>query len=232
MVIAGIDGCKAGWICAIQDLSNNSITVETIDKIDDVKTLDPAPELSVIDIPIGLELDNDREADLCARKLLGPQRGRSVFPAPIRPVLVASSYLEARNISINHLNKSITIQTWSLLPKIPEFDDHINADMNNVTYLLEGHPEVSFYYMNSNQPMKYKKKSKEGRLERYILLCQEFGFNVNILLPKPKKRFSKDDFYDAMALLWSCKRVHQNEHVSLPQNRPKDAMGIPMCIVG
>ena len=52
------------------------------------------------------------------------------------------------------------------------------------------------------------------------------------------KRAGLDDFYDALACLWTAQRVHRfSEGLpgetcrSMPDNAPRDASGLPMRIV-
>src|SRR5690348_3561001 len=94
-MIAGVDGCKDGWLAAC--LSDDGvIDLRFIDRVEDLIG-HSGPRLLVIDIPIGLMERSPRAADQAARRLL---KGRSscVFNAPIRPILEASSYREANRI--------------------------------------------------------------------------------------------------------------------------------------
>ena len=86
MFVAGIDGCRGGWVSFRVDLASLNTSVELIDlphilrnKPDDIAIL-------AIDIPIGL-LESPRACDKAARKLLGQPRGSSVFPAALPPRL-------------------------------------------------------------------------------------------------------------------------------------------------
>jgi predicted RNase H-like nuclease len=96
--IAGLDGCKKGWIalyCAIEKSIIESCVVTSVEElfaaIDDLAVL-------AIDIPIGLTESGPRQCDVMARREIGP-RASSVFPAPIRAVLEAMTYGEANRIS-------------------------------------------------------------------------------------------------------------------------------------
>jgi predicted RNase H-like nuclease len=74
-------------------------------------------------MPIGLPERGPRACDLEARRLLGPGRASSVFPAPIRPVLVATSYDDACQIRLQVEGKKLSRQAWVIVPKIREVDD-------------------------------------------------------------------------------------------------------------
>src|SRR5690348_2560996 len=84
-------------------------------------------DLVAVDVPIGLLSAYEtggRACDRAARKLLR-NRGSSVFPAPVHPVLTAKSYDEAcaRSLASSACRKKISKQTFGILPKIREVDE-------------------------------------------------------------------------------------------------------------
>ena len=74
-----------------------------------------------IDIPIGLPESGPRRADVEARRRVGPRRN-SVFPAPARAVLGATTYAEACARSRQVSGKAISKQLFNILGKIAEVD--------------------------------------------------------------------------------------------------------------
>lgn len=85
MRVIGIDGCKAGWICvAIEDDQAEHWVAR---RFEDVLLREPAADLILVDIPIGLlEGGTEHRApDAAARRLLGGKRASSVFTSPVRP---------------------------------------------------------------------------------------------------------------------------------------------------
>ena len=91
MWLAGIDGCPAGWIVVLvstgEDTEHQLVLCRNLEAI---LCLEPAPEIIVIDIPIGLldgYVPGGRDCDRESRKLLGQPRGSSVFSAPSRASL-------------------------------------------------------------------------------------------------------------------------------------------------
>ena len=63
-----------------------------------------------VDIPIGLRDDTPapRSCDTAARKLLGRNRASSVFPAPIRAILLEQSHSDATSKSRRLTGKGIS----------------------------------------------------------------------------------------------------------------------------
>lgn len=96
ILVAGVDGTPEGWAVVIVESGRSAIRkVAALSHI-----FDGAEDFDIVavDVPIGL-LDaykvGGRACDRAARKLLGRPRGSSVFPAPVRPVLTATSWEDA-----------------------------------------------------------------------------------------------------------------------------------------
>src|ERR1700683_520300 len=97
MFVAGVDGCRAGWIAFKLDLASLTTSVEVVDLPAWLRKRPPDLAFPGIDIPIGL-LNGPRTCDKAARKLLGPRRS-SVFPAPCRASLWANNHAEASAVN-------------------------------------------------------------------------------------------------------------------------------------
>ena len=102
-----------------------------------------ATEVLAVDIPIGLLDLGSRECDLVARKHLGPIRGRSVFPAPIRPMLGASSHQDACAIGRTIEGRGLTLQAWNIAPKISEVDQLLRESPGYRGVVREVHPRLA-----------------------------------------------------------------------------------------
>ena len=76
-VAAGVDGCKAGWVCAGFDGETWSLSVlQALEELAARMT----PDATVcIDMPIGLSANGFRACDRDARRLLGPRRSLSLI---------------------------------------------------------------------------------------------------------------------------------------------------------
>lgn len=68
-----------------------------------------------IDIPIGLTAHGPRDCDILARKLLRAPRASSVFPAPVRAVLGATTYQEATSRSEAACGQRMSQQAFGIL---------------------------------------------------------------------------------------------------------------------
>lgn len=232
-VIAGIDGCRNGWIVVLGDPLHDRWRRLHFTTIDELADLEPRPDLVLIDIPIGLPDAGPRDCDRAARKLLQPHRHASVFPAPIRPMLAAKSYHDACQIGLNHDGRKLSRQTWNILPKIREVDHFLSSDPQRIGWLREVHPEVSFTIANNGRPLTDHKRSAAGRQQRWQLLERRLGPEIRELEQTPLDSGCRtDDLLDAAAALMSAIRCHAGQAIILPALPPIDSRGIPMEIVG
>jgi predicted RNase H-like nuclease len=101
--------------------------------------------------------------------------------------------------------------------------------------VVEVHPEVSFCLWNGGRAMRHSKKRAEGRAERRALIDAVWPGAVERLrarLNGSGRRYGIDDLYDALAALWSARRVRAGTARTLPDDPPTDRFGLPMRIVG
>ncbi len=234
--VAGVDGCKGGWFVAVccgldsgsplkgdrffvaPDFAN--VLAQTVDC-----------ELVCVDIPIGLtDGSNPRKCDVAARKVLGPGRASSVFPAPIRQVLTATDYKTACEISFNRCGKKLSKQTFQLLDKIRQADELMTPQMQH--RVREIHPEICFWALNNQKPMQYKKRILPGISERINLLSPLFSDFEHALVDAGKSaKPAPDDILDALAAAWTAWAAVSGKAVTLPENPQLDSKGLKMEIV-
>ena len=117
-LLAGVDGCRAGWVVVVARLDAQDAQAHQVRlcaRFADVLSLEPAPAVVAVDMPIGL-LDTSqpggRDCDRLARRLLG-RRASSVFTPPPRPLLDATHYAHVRG-------QGLSIQAFNILPKMRE----------------------------------------------------------------------------------------------------------------
>ena len=225
--LVGVDGCPGGWVAVIaegQEISG--MVVENAEEL-----LHRASDAAVIaiDIPIGLPDAGPRECDRAARKLLGARRGSSVFPAPIRPVLEAGTYLEACAIRQRIEEKRMSKQAFAILPKILEIDRLLQRSDQARRQIREVHPEVSFCFWNDGTPMRDAKKHPAGKASRETLIDQIWpGIRPTLLERWPRTVVGRDDLNDAFAALWTARRILTRSAIRIPETDERDSKGLPM----
>jgi predicted RNase H-like nuclease len=227
-LLVGADGCTGGWITA--ERADGVFGCARVERLEVLFERFASPEVVAVDAPIGLVERGSRACDLAARALLGPRRS-SVFPAPLRPLLAAASYAEASGLRRAIEGKGLSRQTWGIIPKIVELDLLLRANATARAALFEVHPELSFFRLNRDRPLRANKRAAEGRAEREALLRAWCGDAIDRALAQRRAlACAADDILDAFAALWSAERIARGAAISLPPDPPRDACGLPMAI--
>lgn len=227
--VLGVDGCKGGWVGA----SFTGTTLSWRFFSDAASFLAEPTDVVAVDIPIGLPERGVRRCDVLARLAL-PGQASSVFPAPIRPVLAARTYAEARAISVGVDGRSLSAQCFGIVPKIAEVDLALRTSLREVVDLdrtlrtsrkqvVEVHPEVSFARLAGHRLP--RKKSAAGALARVQLLTAAFG----TLPTDVPAQAALDDCLDALVCAWTGLRWLRGEADVLGGER--DGTGQVMRIV-
>lgn len=192
----------------------------------------PSPATIAVDMPIGLTDAGKRAADVHARRVLGAPRASSVFPAPIRPILNASTREEASSLHRQADGRGFGTQSWAILPRIREWDDVLRANRARIPEVFEVHPEVSFWALNENVSIGESKKHPKGASNRLSLVSKVFGrMCVSRAIKTAVSSGARtDDAVDAIVALWSAGRISRGHASSLPVDPPKDREKLPMAI--
>jgi len=159
-------------------------------------------EVIAIDVPIGF---GPRKADAAARTFMSGAAS-TVFSTPSRAVLELPF----------GPGLGVSAQAHALGPRILHVTNLAETDMR----LREVHPEVSFRAMNEGRPLRHRKKSAGGALERIELLRQE-GIRLDAL--GPGGAVPLDDVLDAAAAAWSADRIARGDAKTLPD--PPEVVG-------
>lgn len=230
-ILAGADGCKDGWIVAIDHPESGETSCQVVSSIGHVLEKHPYLTVLAIDVPIGLPDHGPRTCDIKARAMLGRPRGSGVFPAPIRSMIDAATYSQACLIGRHVDGRALTIQCWNILPKIREVDTYLRNQPVGNNCIREVHPEVSFLVL-AGRPMKFPKRTRAGRNERIALLEPIFGEAVPKALRSCRQMGAQpDDALDAFVALWSARRIHCQSAMVLPIDEEIDSEGLKMEIL-
>ena len=224
--VLGVDGCPGGWVGALVGAEGQiSWHVGSF-----AQMLALRAEVVAVDIPIGLPSGGARrQADVAARRILGASAS-SVFFTPCREVLAASDHLSASELSRAAGGVGVSVQTYSILPKIREVDELLQANVLLRSRVVEAHPEVSFRHLMQEssrdaEPLP-RKVLASGRAARLALLR---SWQPHVQLPSPRPgRCSADDCLDALVCAWTGWRFLRGEAQVL--GGEVDAKGLPMRI--
>jgi predicted RNase H-like nuclease len=219
--VLGVDACKGGWVALAY--ANGAVEAcRVYGRMSELIGDHRAAAVIAVDIPIGLSETSPRQADMEARRFVGPRRS-SVFVTPGRAVLEAPTYADALARTQSQGGPGISRQSFALAPRILEVDVEACADRR----IVEVHPEVSFRAMAGGW-IEYPKKSWNGYSIRRRLL-EENG----ILLPDDLSDgglVPADDVLDAAAAAWTAGRIARGDALTLPDPPEQDRRGRAVAI--
>ena len=233
-ILAGIDGCKGGWVCALRYADSAAVEIRLLTHIEQIAALKPRPAIAAIDMPIGFldqAVEGGRECERQARKKL-PGRTSCVFSAPCRAVLPmypdGHKKASQRNRESGPDGVGLSIQAFHLLPKLKELDDFL--DIAHRDWIIESHPELAFALLNSERPVLEPKRKMPGRNAR-IKLLRDVPIEVPNSKPASHNEIEAewDDILDAIVLTLTSERVLKHKATVLGKGS-RDSRGLRMEI--
>jgi predicted RNase H-like nuclease len=215
----GVDGWRGAWVAARVEGRTVGLTV-----LPDAAAVLAVADVEVfgIDMPIGLSDDGVRACDVAARRRL-PGAASTVFPAPVRPVLSTTTYDEARSTSLEASGRSLSVQTFGLIPAIRSLDDALGDPPDPRVH--EVHPELSFRALDARVT---DRKSSGAGLAQRIRALQPV-MDVLDTLAGDRAGVPVIDALDACAAAWSAQRIADGVAACVGDGRT-DARGRPMRI--
>jgi len=225
--VLGVDGCCAGWVgvwlspVRVIGLFGANLT----DLLTIAERHHSQPDVVAIDMPIGLPDGSGRQSDTLARTFVGPGRGSSVFPTPVRAVLAEGTYEAACQRSVGLIGKALSKQSFALRPRLIEVDAWVRRAGVPV---IEVHPEVSFAEM-AGRPVEHSKHRPEGLDERRQLLLSE-GIRADRSEWGLDRLAKEDDVLDAAAAAWTARRFSEGRAIPLPDPPEVFSDGLPSAI--
>lgn len=235
--LAGVDGCRTGWVVAFTRAADSDIRIRIVPRFADVLAAPEAPSIVAVDIPIGLPEragPGGRAAENAVRPLLGARQS-SVFSVPSRAALAAADYGEACRIAFasSQPPRKVSKQLFNIAPRVRELDQALR-DSDAAARVFEVHPELAFWRLNGHRALTEPKKVRSRpygpglALRRSLLLAA--GFADDVLRAAPPKGAAADDLLDALACAAIARRLHAGVAEPFPNPPPRDALGLPMAI--
>lgn len=207
MRVAGVDGTKGGWVAVL--LADAAFAGDRLIRPVESRFAELGDvDVIAIDVPIGF---GPRRADAAARAFLSGAAS-TVFTTPTRETLERPF----------GPGLGVSAQAHALGPRII----HVTALAEGDERVYEVHPEVSFRAMNDRRPLRHRKKSAGGALERVELL-RRHGIALDGL--GETAHAPLDDVLDAAAAAWTANRIACGAAACLP-DPPDIAAGRPVAI--
>ncbi len=220
--MAGATPWGTRWVVASAKLTGSVFAPEPpklYDSFQEVLSEHPSFAAIVVNSPVGY-LDGAeptlRHCDVAAKKMLG-RRGMTVRRVPSRATLV-----EHQDASVDRLDAVTSMK----LPVMMEVASEMSPYRQRQVF--EGHPELSFFLLNQEQPLQYSKVKQMGRDERREILTLKIRGIEKITDADIAPR---QHLLDAAALLFSARRVFRHAAKRLPEEAQWDSEGLRMEIV-
>lgn len=240
MWVAGVDGCRGGWIAVFMEVGNpSSARVAVAQSLAAIIDAPEQPAVVAVDIPIGLPdriEGSGRRPEQLIRPLLG-QRQSSVFSIPSREAVYAPDYGEACALALATSDppRKVSRQGFGIFAKICEVDALLRARPDLVEKVFEVHPELAFWALNGgaslDQPKKVKGSPYEPGMRLRRTLLKRSGLLAEGLIDSPPpKGAAADDLLDALAGLTVALDLATGGGQSFPDPPGRDAHGLPVAI--
>ncbi|MEQ1863724.1 MAG: DUF429 domain-containing protein [Micropepsaceae bacterium] len=224
--IAGIDGCRSGWLIVEADSDLSKAELRFASNWNNVNC---DAKIIAVDMPIGISRRGVRQCEVAARKLLSPYAAR-VFKSLSRGALkfAQSEWKMANQWSKDQGYGGISKQIWNIRSKIKEIDRAITpADQARI---YEAHPELAFARINDGKPLD-SKHTQDGLRARKRLLVREGFTNLDGWLQDLRGNGAKpDDLFDACALTLTARNILQGRANHLPEVAERDSRNLRMSI--
>jgi len=236
--LAGVDGCRHGWVAAFWRLSGDDVTVRVVPRFADILGAPEQPAIVTVDMPIGLPErigPAGRGPEAAVRPLLGARQS-SVFSVPSRAAVYAEDYGAACRVAAETSDppRKVSKQLFMIAPKIREVDIVLRADAAAAGRVFEVHPEVAFWRLNDeralDEPKKVKSRPHEPGLALRRRLLIAAGIPESVACASPPAGAAADDLIDALACAVIARRVHEGRAQPFPQRYGRDAFELPMAI--
>ncbi len=240
MWVAGVDGCRAGWVAVLMRVddpqAHHVVTAPTLAAIADAPE---QPAVIAVDMPIGLPERTEgsgRLPEQLIRPVLG-QRQSSVFAIPSRRAVAAEDYGEACAIAAatSEPSRKVSRQGFAIFPKIREIDALLRTRPELVARTYEVHPELAFWALNGRQALDQPKKVKgapygPGMALRRELLARSGLLPESLIHAPPPRGAAQDDLLDALAGLTVALDIARGGGQPFPDPPSRDAHGLPVAI--
>ena len=217
----GVTPCPPGWLAQAAKIRGATFAPEPAKVYPtflDLLSERPTFEIIVINAPVGYKdrpEDGPRTCDTEARAMLGV-RGTTIHNAPSRSVLTGI---------VPWNEGGLDAITATLLPRYREVAAEMSPYRQRVIY--EGNPELSFYQLNRDESMQRSKKIEEGRDERIDVLESHIPGIADVLEIEVEDVPERHRL-DAVALLWTARRVWGHAARRIPREPEWDSEGLRM----
>lgn len=220
--LAGVEPCRGGWFVVSGKLQGVSLFPEPpqiVETITDVLDSRPPYEIIALHAPIGLpgeRTPGGRACDRQARKLLGTRRGSAISAPPTRSDVYDAS------------GEGLSAVVRAQLARIREVQRDVASYHQRSVF--EVHPELGFYQLNEDTPLRYAKRTHLGVEERLNLLQARMP-GLERVLDNIPEGIRLPTVLDACVDLWTARRIAARAVARLPEVPEWNEDGLRMEMV-
>lgn len=229
-VLGGIVPCPGGWLIVPARLSGVTVVAdepEVAATLLDVLEFKPKFDAAAIYSPIGFPdrpTTPYRTCDEEARSLIGWPRQVAVRPTPSRAALNAQTRAEAQ-----------ALEPWLTRDDLRRFrwlrEAHREFQPFHQRTYFAAHPDLTFAQLNGDKPLTSSPYQQDGMLERMGLIRDKLPGLETVASRTPPNGAAQVHLLQALALLWTARRVAGRAMQRLPLDPDWDASGMRMELV-
>jgi predicted RNase H-like nuclease len=223
-LVAGVEPCPGGWLVASARLQSTTLfpvepfVAETFAEIIDYR---PAFDVVAVHAPLSFPSEDTpggRTCDRLARELLGWPHAGAVVSPPSRSLL---AHRDPKRVAEAGLSP-IAVQHLDWYAQVAE-----EMAPYRQRQVFEVHPELSFYQLAGEVPMRHSKYDEQGVKERLDLIEARIQ-GIEAVLEAELPGVKVHHLLDAAACLWTARRIAARAVERLPEEPEWDDHGVRM----
>ncbi len=223
-LIAGAEPCPGGWLVVgarLQGITAFPTEPEVFPTFAEI--LDYRPAYDVIAIHCHLSFPEEdtkggRTCDKLARQLLGWPRSGAIGSPPSRTYMRTGDLDARARKGLNPINARMMRRYAEVAEEMQPYRQR---------QVFEVHPELSFFQLNDEQPMRYSKHTDEGVAERRSLVEARIQ-GIDVVLSAELPRVTPRHLLDASADMVTARRIAARAVDRLPEDPEWDEQGVRM----
>lgn len=229
-VIAGVTPCPGGWLVFGGRLTGVTMLPDepvVLKRLGDVLDYRPQFDAAAINVPMAFPDepgDGRRVCDVSARSLIGWPRQVAVLPVPSRPALHAPSRAAASEI-----------EPWLTAADLRRFRWLREAEAEFQPFhqrmYFSANPELSFYVLNDDRPLRTSPFSQDGIVERMQLIRERLPGVEELITAVPPSGAGQYHLLQAAGLLWTARRAAGHAITRMPLDADWDEHGLRVELV-
>jgi predicted RNase H-like nuclease len=223
-LIAGVEPCPGGWLVVgarLQGVTAFPTEPEVLATFAEI--LDYRPSYDVLAVHCHLSFPSEetpggRTCDRQARELLGWPRAGTITSPPSRTLLRTGDLHQRARKGLSPISAQMLSRYAEVMAEMQPYRQR---------QVFEVHPELSFYQLNDDRPMRHAKETPEGVAERVALVEKRIP-GIDTVLAADLPGVELRHLLDASADMVTARRIAARAVERLPEEPEWDEEGVRM----